>query len=98
MGGHSIQHRSRWEGEGRMISVNKGLTSFEGTIDELISDYATLNIAVRQALRTRGIPETTINKMMTDVLFYSAETKVEGEIIRNETKIIPRQKNEEDQP
>ena len=78
-----------------MISVNKGLTSFEGTIDELISDYATLNIAVRQALRTRGVPETTINKMMTDVLFYSAETKVEGEIIRNETKIIPRPKNEE---
>lgn len=45
-----------------MISVKNGLTSFEGTIDELISDYATLNIAVRQALRTRGIPETTINK------------------------------------
>jgi hypothetical protein len=78
-----------------MISVKNGLTSFEGTIEELISDYATLNIAVRQALRTRGIPETTINKMMTDVLFYSAETKVEGEIIRNETKIIPRTKNEE---
>lgn len=78
-----------------MISVNKGLTSFEGTIDELISDYATLNIAVRQALRTRGVPEMTINKMMTAVLFYSAETKVEGETIRNETKIIPRPKNEE---
>lgn len=78
-----------------MISIKKGLTTFEGPIDELINDYVTLNIAVRQALRRRGITETRINKMMTDVLFYSAENKVEGEIIRDETKIIPREKNEE---
>ena len=81
-----------------MISVKKGLTTFEGTIDELINDYATLNIAVRQALRRKGIPETKINEMMTDVLFYSANYKAEGEIIRDETKIIAREKNEEERP
>lgn len=98
MGGHSIQHRSRREGEGRMISVKKGLTTFEGPIDELINDYATLNIAVRQALRRKGIPEAGINKMMTGVLFYSANYEGEGEVIRDETKIITRENNEEERP
>lgn len=43
------------------------------------------------------MPEEAINEFMTQMLFQSAINKSEGKFLKDEHRIITREKNEEDQ-
>ena len=81
-----------------MIKVENGLTHFEGSFETIMTDFLIVNIAMRQTLKRKGCPEEFINKFMTQILFRSAINKSEGEFLKDESRIVMRENNEEEQP
>ena len=81
-----------------MIKVENGLTHFEGTFETIMTDFLTINIAMRQTLKRMGAPEEFINEFMTQILFQAAKNKSEGKVLKDEIRIDTREKNEEEQP
>lgn len=81
-----------------MIKVENGLTHFEGTFETIMTDFLTVNIAMRQTLKRTGFPEEAINDFMTQILFQSAKSKSEGKFLKDESRIVIKENDEEEQP
>lgn len=81
-----------------MIHSENGISNIKGDPETILLDFVAVNIAVRRLLKQIGMQNEEVNEIMTGVMFYSANYKGEGEVIRDETKIIAREKNEEERP
>lgn len=70
-----------------MIKVENGMPEIRGDIETIMSDFFTINVAVRNVLKKIGLSEDERNKTMISILFETADHEQDGIIVKHERKL-----------